>query len=330
MSNERAAALAYDMRGAHSSLMRLRGSCCVLVVASTLLSTPPASATPPACTTLDRCVTTLALGQSPAGVATDGTRVYWADRARNAIVSAPVSGGASTVLLDGQASPTLDGINAEDIFWHTPGALQRASKNNGAAVTLQTGTIIAATVSEQWIAWVGRRPGGGVFWAPTNTTQGRWRPQMVHGDGDEWGAPRALAIDGTSLYSASTEGVARFVDGAGYRELAGGDPIRASFALAADASFIFIRAQHSLFKVSTTDGSTTCLANQQDDSGKAILDGATLYWTNPTTGTVNSTSKYGGAITTLVTGKIGAMDLAVDATSIYFTTPSAIVRVTPK
>jgi hypothetical protein len=307
---------------------------CLVVACALVASTSAADPAPvaSACTTLNRCVTVLATGQAPFGIATDGARVYWADRARNAIVMAPTSGSASTVVVDGQPSPTLDGLVGSRIVWHTPTEIRQVSWTGGTVERFREGTIGAVSVRDPWIAWTEDEHGLRVCWAKSADGADTSNPLLTvnaqsafigfHGVGivfDPSSSPSAV----NGYVTSSSRMVSHF-------PLVSSMDLRGVFALAVDTSFLYVRVGHDILRLSKVDFTPTVLANQQDTSGKLVLDGTTLYWTNPTTGTVSSMSNYGGSLATLASGKPGAMDLAVDANNVYFTTSNAIVRVTPK
>jgi sugar lactone lactonase YvrE len=62
--------------------------------------------------------TVLASGQSgPAGIAIDGSKVYWANQTGGTINAVPIAGGAVQVLATGQKKPINVAVDAAHVYW---------------------------------------------------------------------------------------------------------------------------------------------------------------------------------------------------------------------
>ena len=80
-------------------------------------------------------------------------------------------------------------------------------------------------------------------------------------------------------------------------------------------------------------GAPTPLASGQNTPYDIAVDGTSVYWTDPGSGTVMKVPLGGGSPTTLASGLPGPGRIAVDGTSVYWTDgspPSLIMKLTPK
>jgi len=277
-----------------------------------------------ACTAWTRCVHTLAVRQSPAGLAIDGTRVYWADHATRTIVSEPKCGGSLMVIASNEPGAIVDGVTVTDVYWHTSGRLARASLGGGGVNTVAGDEVRAVIVRPPEVLWRGWgwTPVAGEFldvgWhrlsnplAVTPWTQLEPVPSLI-----------ALGTNG-AMFGVSSDGIVR-ASGVVLASLQG------VFAIAADDRYVFVRAGHNVLRA-RADGSDEALviANQQDASGGLFADGQRVYWTNPEMGVVCSYPRDGGYISAIAFAE-APRAIVTDADSVYFTTAHTIEKLTPK
>jgi hypothetical protein len=277
-----------------------------------------------ACTEWTRCARTLAVRQSPAGLAIDGTRIYWADHATRTIVSEPNCGGSITLLASNEPNAIVDGATVTDVYWHTSARLARASLGGGTPETVAGGEVLAAIVRPPYVLW------RGYGWAPVagEFLDGGWhlvaRPLEVMPWSRLDPVPALLAIDVNGVsFGVTSTGIVR-ANGATLASVQG------AFAVAVDGRYAFIRAGHDVLRARTDQSSEPLvIANQQDASGGLFVDDERVYWTNPQMGVVCSYPVDGGTISAIAfADEPGA--IVTDADSVYFTTAHTIEKLTPK
>jgi hypothetical protein len=224
------------------------------------------------------------------------------------------------------------------------------------AVTLVTlgATLGCSSASETTPA------GGTLVTLPSDSTEGA--TLLVAGGRLYWGGVRSVAsvaIDGGQVvpFPASPPAPAPFaigganlfyVDGSqhvGYAvsrsPLAGGPsttlatgPVKAGFALAADASDVYWSAGDSVFGVPAAGGSKVTLASGHGEAVIGIsLDATNVYWLDAGTREADTTllavPRTGGTVTTLATHLSEPTNVVSDGTDVYWgdSYSGAIVRV---
>lgn len=293
--------------------MRFTLGVCVFVLAATA----PASAD---CTAWTPCVIVVEPA-SARGLAIDAANVYWADQAGR-IFAKTLSGGAPRQLASDQGA-SVDGVSQGFIYWHTGDAIRKVSVHGGGVTD-----VVTSFTTQQMLF---NCPNANVC-AVGSAGSGYELYSFGYGP---------LPIPLLSAFRTppiAWSGIARAPDGTTYRWGNGVSSLTSTnevvltntpvFACAASTS-VFCRHAHDIINV-VAGAAPITLATQQDDDGSIAVDGATLYWTNPRTGSVRKMSVHGGAITTIASGQTTVRNVIIDATSLYWASASAIVRATPK
>jgi hypothetical protein len=252
---------------------------------------------------------------NPAALAVDGTDVYWAsvDEASGApgdqLMKVPVGGGTSTVIAS-QQHPAYLAVDPTSLYWSDDG----------------NGTVMKAALS------------GG-----TPITLGEGEPQGV----------ASLVVDATRVYFyARTRGIQSVpLDGGRITTLVSDDGypgVTFSNLVLSRGSLYWAsgEAQTSLWTLPVSGGTPTALVSvsQPGPIGSIAVDGVSVYWLSASsTGTTCTTAVMkvpvgGGTPTTVVSGVPGCDNalgpalgsIALDATSVYWTTGSAVMKMTPK
>ena len=152
----------------------------------------------------------------PAGLAIDGTRIYWADHATRTIVSEPKCGGSIMVLASNEPDAIVDGATVTDVYWHTSARLARASLGGGGVTTVAGGEVSAVFVRPPNVLW------RGYGWAPAF---GEFLDEGWHRLSNPIGQLQAT-----------------------WSERALMAPLRGAFAVVADDRFVFARVGHDVLR----------------------------------------------------------------------------------
>ncbi len=164
-------------------------------------------------------MTTLGRSGSSAGIAVDATSVYWTALSAGpgtpggAVLSCPLSGGATTTLTTGQYQPWSIAVDATNVYWTAWSNVVSVPKDGGVATTLGSGPTaayglaalplpVAPGVTAQNIYWtVPSDPAGGpgvAGWVLAVPAAGGTTVTLASGTM----TPSDIAIDDTSIYWA--------------------------------------------------------------------------------------------------------------------------------
>jgi hypothetical protein len=234
----------------------------------------------------------------------------------------PMSTGKLTTLAEQTQSDSeylaTDGTNVY-IAETSLGRVTQVSVNGGALVTLASnqGQPIGIAVASGSVFWTNEGTPGTVVKAPIG---GGTLVTLYSGQG----APFGIAVGDSDVYWTNIAGNHAVMT----VPIAGGTPsvfAKASspWAIATDGSSVYWTDGDDILRAPTGGGAATTLTTGQSYPFALAVDATDLYWTNARgAGAVLKMPKAGGTPTTLVAGS-GMARLAVDATSVYFTTPGA-------
>jgi hypothetical protein len=238
------------------------------------------------------------------GIAVDSSNVYWTyttEFAGSGIVKAPIGGGAPTTLSTvgiGYSESNI-AINGSGLYFYNP-----SLTNTGTTAGIQRLSLDGQTLTTI------------TSWNTTNR------------------ALSDLVIDSSYVYwtDAESQGVYR-------APLAGGSPTALAtgqqyvFGIAVSASNVFWdtgagAGTAALFDASLSGGPPNQLSSLSNPRS-LLTDGTYVYATNLGASTIVRIPIAGGAATTLATG-VSAWYMALDATSLYFTSYSGVYQLTPR
>lgn len=295
-----------------------------------------------------KCGEHVKLGE-PGGeaVAADATSVYWLARswdedaglATRSVMKVGLQGGTPESLWLGSAGSafaidaasaylTVGLYDADAGGWIA--ALLKVGLNGGNGVTLATTiwspTAIALDAAN--VYWT-----SGNYVAKVEKTGGT--PELL-ADGPWTGT--AIAVDGSSVYWTNqgndfTPGTVLKTTLAGGvpQVLATGQPW--AHAMAIDATSVYWLTWDGVMKVGKNGGSPTQIAAMQNgDKGMMAIDDTAVYWTanggtGYPSGRVLKVALSGGTPVVLTGAQEQPMGIAVDATSVYWATATAVFKI---
>jgi hypothetical protein len=238
-------------------------------------------------------IVTLATGDNPSGIVTDGINVYWSTSSNTtsgAIMRVPVGGGTPTTLATSPGPSPYLALDASFVYWtETP------SNQSGAVMKVPLAGGPATRIT--WANWPNQLALG--------ETDVYWKGNLEGAGGGVMKAPKA---GGTPVALTSP-----FVNGS----LAG---------LAANESDVYFYSgdapNHDTMGVSAvpTNGGSVRLISAAAWTvygGPVVIDATRVYWTDGSY-TVYAAPLAGGKATAVAVGQLGIVALAVDATTLYW------------
>jgi hypothetical protein len=259
------------------------------------------------------------LGQTPGAFAVASGVVYWADWAGGTLNKMPLHGGTVVTLASSQDHPSAVAVDSSSVYW----------TNSGCADWTNCGTVVTVPIS------------GGT---PTTLASGQYSPSRI-------------VVDATSVYWVNDGAVE--VSTPHYTTLmkipiGGGTPISLASPgqilpiggddIAVDTAYVYWSFRlcttyptpctgtgetGPVVKVPLAGGDPITLASEQRASGMAV-DATYVYWVNMglqannyADGSVMRVPIAGGTPIALVSMQTVNGWIAVDATSVYWTTGGA-------
>jgi hypothetical protein len=280
----------------------------------------------------------------PAILALDDEAVYWSSQgtfreAGGSVNRVPKDGGPPTVIASEQAITLGIAVDATSVYWTnlglTPGsgAVMRAPKLGGPAVTLAEGqpTPFPIVIDGDWLYWVnqGDPPDfteGVIMRVATTVPDAAPEPLFA-----VTGRPISLCVGETAIYFTVLEpgDTERGSLQALAKNGAPGDPaavladdLDAPSGVLCMPENVYIRTSTSILAFPVAGGAPTTIVDDMTEPAiRLASDGTSLYWTaaSPANQTVEAAALDGSSRRMIASGQTDVVDVAVDATSVYWT-----------
>ncbi|HEX8793613.1 MAG TPA: hypothetical protein VF765_21870 [Polyangiaceae bacterium] len=259
--------------------------------------------------------------QTPYGIATDGTNVYWTNHvASGAVLQVPVGGGTPITLGSAQASPTAVAVDTTNVYWVD------GPSTGGAVVTATIGTSTPTTLTsgQPSLAWI-TLTAADVF--VTESVGNGKVLQIPKGGGvstfaNSESTPLGIANDGTYLFWADAISNSLVRQGT----ISSGSIINDATGRATPWAVAYFNGEvfyttltgGTVEKVAVGGGTVTTLSSGDSSPWAIAVDATGVYWTDNGSGEVRTTSTTGGPVTTIASGQNSPRGVAIDATHVYW------------
>jgi len=292
---------------------------------------------------------TLASNQAlyyPISLAVDPVNVYWTagTGSDGRVMAVPIAGGNVITLASGQVGAMGIAASGGSVYWTND--VSSGPTANGFVMSAKGGAL-ATIASAQWGPWGIAASGTNVFWTDTNggtvMRGGTGSAPVTLASGQM--EPTAIAVYQGAVYwevsgDTGANGAIMRLQGGVVQTVASvpsADPSVLYGTIAAGSTGVYWTEDFPAHAggggavvFAPPSGGVKTLATEPTGAYGIAVDTQNVYWTTPTA--LVKMPLTGGCATTLATtpASYQALSVAVDSTSVYWTTAGSVMKFTPK